>query len=342
MRACPKCNFQNEDSALVCVACTTTLPAPSALGDVDAFMADKARQKRKRMTMIGVIAGIAVVGGVVGGLLIYKQNQTRLLHRAFYESFREADEKTYGDFWQCFYRDATKQGFALPNNLALNDKIVKAYEANRRGFRTHVEEKCLPKLKEVPRKIAAITTPPEYTAALEHYVKSSMKVEEASSRVAEELGKLYDSQSYDKKVLDAADKWHEAQYTRDFPKEVLAYDHYLRCAIPNFDTLKDGEAIAKELMKYYAAPVMFVDRTRTECNKLFDHPPAKPTKTYAEGLKKFEGEHEDPRDSRAFKDFFRRANKIRQAEILKSIGEAWLEYTKGRDEVLKVATQALQ
>ena len=39
MRICPKCNFQNEDSALICSACSSTLPVlPAALTDVDAFM----------------------------------------------------------------------------------------------------------------------------------------------------------------------------------------------------------------------------------------------------------------------------------------------------------------
>ncbi|MBI5478156.1 MAG: hypothetical protein HY906_04830 [Deltaproteobacteria bacterium] len=345
MRICPKCNMQNEDSALICSACSTTLPVlPSSLTDVDAFMADKARQKRKRRMMVLAVAVLAVIGGVVVGILMYKARQTQLLHNDFYKAFTESDEKSYGEFWQCFYRDSTKQAFALPSNLVLNEKLTKAYEANRKGFKTHVDEKCIPKLKEVARRIGSLNPPPAYTQALERYTKSSVQVEKVAERIADELGQLYEAGSKDKKLLAASDEWHKGYDPRDknMPKDAIAYDHFLRCALPNFDTLKDGDAVAAEFRKHYKVPQEYVARLRSECMKPLDSPPAKVTPKYLEGYKKFEGEHEEPRDTRALKDFFRRANVQRQTVVLEPVGKAWLEYKEGRDEVLKVAAKFLQ
>jgi hypothetical protein len=345
MRICPKCNMQNEDTALICSACSTTLPVlPASLTDVDAFMADKARQKRKRRVMVMVLAGLGVVGMVVLGIVLHKQRQTRLLHDGFYKSFTESDEKSFGEFWQCFYRDSTKQAFALPSNLVLNEKLTKAYEANRKGFKTHVEEKCVPKLKEVARRIGSLNAPPDYVAALERYTKSAVGVERVAEKIGDELGQLYEAGSKDKKLLAAADEWHKGYDPRDkrIPKDVIAYDHFLRCALPNFDQLKDGDAVAGELRKHYKAPQDFVTRLRTECMKALDNPPAKVTDKYLEGYKKFEGEHEEPRDSRALKDYFKRANVQKQTAILEPVGKSWLEYKEGRDEVLKVAAKFLQ
>jgi hypothetical protein len=345
MRICPKCNMQNEDSALICSACSTTLPVlPSSLTDVDAFMADKARQKRKRRTMVIVIAAVAVIGGVIGGILMYKARQVQLLHNDFYKAFTESDEKSFGEFWQCFYRDSTKQAFALPSNLVLNEKLTKAYEANRKGFKIHVEEKCLPKLKEVPRRMGALNPPAAYTAALEKYTKSAVAVERVAEKIGDELGQLYEAGAKDKKLLAASDEWHKGYDPRDknMPKEAIAYDHFLRCALPNFDALKDGDAVAEEFRKHYKAPQDFVARLRTECIKFLDSPPPKVTANYLVGFKKFEGEHEEPRDTRALKDFFKRSNVQKQASILEPVGKSWLEYKEGRDEVLKVAAKYLQ
>jgi hypothetical protein len=315
--------------------------AGSAIGDVDAFMADKARRKRKNTMIAGIVAGIVVVGGVIGGFLVYKDNQRRMAHKKFYEEFSQADEKSYGDFWQCFYRDQTKQAFALPNNLVLYEKITKAYEANRKGYKTFVEDKCIPKIKDVSRKVSGLNPPPEYTTALEKYSKSSMKVEEVAIKISEDLGKLYDESAKDKKLLAAADEWHKGYAPRDISKEAIAYDHFLRCAVPNYDSLKNGDEVVAELQKHVKAAKDFVGRLRSECMKSLDQPPPKPTAKYVDGFKKI-GEEEDPRDIRAFKDFFRRANASRQAEILEPIGKVWLDYKDSRDEVLKVAAKVLQ
>jgi hypothetical protein len=45
-----------------------------------------------------------------------------------------------------------------------------------------------------------------------------------------------------KKLLAASDEWHKGYDPRDknMPKAAIAYDNFLRCAIPNFDMLKDG------------------------------------------------------------------------------------------------------
>jgi hypothetical protein len=344
MRICPKCRFENDDNALICGACSTTLPAlSSAATDVDAFMADKARQARKRKMMVLVVAVLAVVGGVVGGILMWKARQKQLMHNDFYKAFTESDEKSYGEFWQCFYRDSTKQAFALPSNLVLYEKIAKAFEANRRGFKTHVEEKCMPKVNEVARRIGALTPPPEYTAALERYTKSTVGVEKVADQIADELGKLYADHAKDRKLIAAADEWHKGYDPRDknMPKGVIVYDHFLRCAVPNYDQLKTGDDFVQELMKHYKAPVDYVARLRKECFKLLDDPPAKVTPKYVEGFKKFADE-DPPRDTRAFKDFFKRANATRQAQILEPIGKAWLEYKEARDDVLKVAKAALE
>ncbi|HEY3353803.1 MAG TPA: hypothetical protein VGQ83_11185 [Polyangia bacterium] len=342
MRICPKCSFQNEDAALICAACSTSLPAQSsAMTDVDAFMADKARRKKTRTMMVAGFAAVAVIGAVVGGILMWKAQQNRMVHKKFYEDFSQADEKSYGDFWQCFYRDTTKQAFALQSNLVLYEKISKAFEANRKGYKTFVEDKCIPKIKEVPRRVSGLNPPSEYTAALEKYTKSSMKVEQATLKISEELGRLYEDIARDKKILAAADEWHKGYAPKDATKEAIVYDHFLRCAVPNYDVLKNGDELVAELQKQLKAATAYVNRLRTECYKLLDAPPAKPTPKYVEGFKKI-GEEEDPRDIRAFKDFFKRANRTRESEILEPVGKVWLDYKDGRDEVLKVAAKVLQ
>jgi hypothetical protein len=342
MRICPKCSFQNEDAALICAACSATLPAQSsAMTDVDAFMADKARRKRQRTMMVAIGAVVVVVGAVVGGVLMWKNQQNRMVHKKFYEEFSQADEKSYGDFWQCFYRDQTKQAFALPSNLVLYEKISKAFEANRKGYKTFVEDKCVPKIKDVSRKVSSLNAPPEYAAALEKYTKSSMKVEAVALKISDDLGKLYEDMARDKKIIAAADEWHKGYAPKDITKEAIQYDHFLRCAIPNYDVLKNGDEVVAELQKQLKASTTYVARLRSECMKVLDSPPAKPTAKYVDGFKKI-GEEEDPRDVRAFKDFFKRANRVRESEILEPIGKVWLDYKDGRDEVLKVAAKVLQ
>jgi hypothetical protein len=290
-----------------------------------------------------VIIGCVVVvgGGVVGGIMMWKAQQNRRLHKAFYESFSEADEKSYGDFWQCFYRDQTKQAFALPSNLVLYEKISKAFEANRKGYKTFVEEKCLPKIKDVPRKVSGLNAPSEYSAALEKYTKSSLKVDEAAMKIADDLGRLYEDIAKDKKLLAAADEWHKGYGPKEITKEAIAYDHFLRCALPTYDTMKNGDEMVAELQKHIKGATAYVTHLRAECFKFLENPPKAPTAKYVDGFKKI-GEEEDPRDIRAFKDFFRRANKVREADILEPIGKVWLDYKDGRDEVLKVAARVLQ
>src|SRR5262249_55228119 len=141
-----------------------------------------------------------------------------------------------------------------------------------------------------------------------------------------------------KRMNSAGTAWHSFEVGKP-ANEVAAFDHFLHCAVPTVDSMKDGQALVEFLFNSCKKPE-FVEKLNAECGKeLLNDSPAGPTKGFAGTQKKMGG---DDRDLSAFDDCMRKGRKGKRRDDLAEVGKAWVAWQEAGHEVRKIGKEALK
>jgi hypothetical protein len=288
-----------------------------------------------------IVVGVILLGviGFVGFKMMKKQDE-RKLHAKVMEQFAGIEREDLGKkFWGCVLGPNVDPGM-FPDNLALSARITSQFGADAKNYPNHLREECTPKAIDAKHAVEtlAATAPSEYAEPMKKYG-------DALKGLADSLDawtKIAPAQVADmeiaKKLDPAGAAWHAfAGGTPD--KDVISYDRFLHCAVPEVDTMKDGQALVEFLFKM-CKDAKYVTRLNDECGKeLTADPPGLPTPKLKQTVSKLAA---DDRDLSAFDDCMRKGRKGKRRDDLADVGKAWLSWLEAGREVRKIGKEALK
>ena len=285
-----------------------------------------------------IVAAALLIGG--GGYFAYSAKKTRddrVKHVKFIEELREFEKEELGKFWTCVL-GPNADGVAMQSPEIVTGKVDVQFASDFRHYPTKITDECAQRAKDVQTKVGGLGALPAYTAPLDAYGKSVVAMSDALVAWAKVAPAQVQAKMVAKNVDDYGAAWHAYQGGAATP-EIIAYDQFLHCAVPDADTkVKDNLALATQLFES-CKDAGFREKLQDECGKLITDKPAAPTKGWKTALQKFSGED---RDVQAFGDCLKKARKGKLKDNLSPVGEKWIAFREAREALLKVGADALK
>jgi hypothetical protein len=302
--------------------------------EVDPSLSLKKKGGKVPMLIVAVLA----VGGIA--FFVVRAMQTRAhreLHAQFIEAFAGIEKEELGKFWTCVFGPNVDPAM-FPDNLALSARVSAAFGTDAKHYPAKVREECTPKAIDAKHKIDDLKGPAEYTEALKKYsdaLKDLSNTFDAWTQVAP-------AQVQDMEEAKALDKtggaWHAFGGGKP-DNDVLNYDAFLRCAVPDVDKLKDGQALVEELAKSFKDQ-KYLEKLNDECaQKLIAESPPAAAKAFAATQKKLAA---DDRELQAFGDGLRKARKGKRRDDLAEVGKAWIAWLEAGRAIRKIGAEQLK
>ncbi len=269
---------------------------------------------------------IAIVALIVGGIgfgayWTMQQRAMRKLHVEFLERFGELEKKDVGSFWACLLGDKIDMN-QVANNLMLSQRIDGAFASDLRGYPKRVSEECTGKALDAKKKIPSLEAPHDYDGPLAAYGKSLEELASALDEWAKIAPTHVTEKEIGKKITEAGGAWHGHPGGKP-PNDVIRYDHFLRCAVPAVDTMKNTQEVLQLIASKMKEPA-FLNRINSECGPLLiAETPAPIDKNFAKTHGKLAA---DDREIQAFDDCMRRARKGKRTDDFEAVGKAWTSY----------------
>jgi hypothetical protein len=294
--------------------------------------------KKKGSKVPLVVVLLLVAGGA--GFFVFrsmKRQDERKMHAKVMEDFAAIERNEVGKFWSCVIGPGTDAGM-FPDNLALSARITSQFGQDAKNYPNKVREDCTPKAIDASHKVTDIKAPSAYDEALKKYAASLKEL--ASSLDA--WTKIAPAQVQDmeigKKMDSAGAAWHGFAGGKP-DNDVIAFDHFIHCAVPTVDTMKDGQALVEFLFASCKKPE-YVQKLNDECGKqLIADPVGQPTKSWQAPIKKLGA---DDRDLSAFDDCMRKGRKGKRRDDLADVGKAWVGWQEAGRDVRKIGKEALK
>ena len=310
-------------------------PNGGAPPDLNDFALKKKGSKTPLM-VVGVIAVAAI------GFFVYRSMQAqkvREMHVAVMKQFQDIEkDEVVGKFWACLLGQGVDPGM-FPNNLALSQRLEGALATDPKNFPAKVSEECTPKAIDAKHKIEDMSAPAMYQDALKAYAKSLQDLSTAFDAWAKVAPTHMAEREVGAKVGSYGSAWHA--FAGGKPgSDVVAYDHFLHCAVPDVDKMKDGQALVEYLFKE-CKDDKYLDHLQNVCGKevTTEGLPALPTKGFKTALGKLQG---DDRELSAFDDCLRKSRKSKNKDDSEEVGRAWIAYMDAGRQVREVGKEALK
>jgi hypothetical protein len=300
---------------------------------------DMSLKSKGSKTPLYVVIAVVVLAGGYFGYSAKKKHDDRKIHAAFMESLLEVEKKELAaKFWACILGPNVDPA-AIPDNLALGSRIEQAFGMDLQGYPTKVREDCTPKAKDAKNKLTALAAPPEYDAAIKAYAKTIDDLIAAFDSWATLAPEQVKERELGKKVQSAGNAYHAFEGGKP-TEEVIAYDRFFHCAVPDLDKMKDEMAMAKFLFES-CKKAEYVAKLQNECGQevVSPQPGAAPTKGFQATLKKFSAQD---REQQAFDDCLRKARKGRRKDDLEAVGRAWVANLEAGKAIKKIGAEALK
>ena len=221
-----------------------------------------------------IVAGVVVVG-VLGFFVVraMQTQKTREMHAAVIKQFADIEkEEVTGKFWACLFGPGIDPAM-FPNNLALSQRLDSAFATDPKNFPARVREECTPKAIDAKHRVEGITAPPEYAEPLKAYAASLQGLSEAFDAWAKVAPSHVAEKMVGQKVETDGAAWHAFQSGKP-DAGVIAYDHFLHCAVPGIDKMKDGQALVEFL--FNSVQGSEVPRAAAERVRQRDHDRSRP------------------------------------------------------------------
>jgi hypothetical protein len=285
-----------------------------------------------------IVVGVVVVG-VIGFFVMstMKKQDERKRHAQLMEQFQAIEKDDLGKFWSCIL-GANVDPSMFQDNLALSATITGKFGTDPKNYPTKVREECTAKAIDAKHKVDDLQAPSEYADALKKYGDSLKAMASAFDAWTKVAPAQVQEMEMGKKVDSAGAAWHAFESGKP-DNQVIAWDNFLRCAVPTVDTMKDGQALVEYLFKQCKDPA-YVTNLNDKCGpELLQDPPKAPAKSMMGTLKKLAG---DDRDLSAFSDCMRKGRKGKRRDDLAEVGKAWVDWSGARRDVLKIGKEALK
>jgi hypothetical protein len=161
---------------------------------------------------------------------------------------------------------------------------------------------------------------------LDKYVGTAAIVAKAAETYANALDAIHQQSATDGKVMELGSSYHEDEQAS---APTHAYDHFLRCAIPDYDNKADLQAIVEYLASIRKDPTAQVAKWRKECIPLLANTDGvKPHANYKVMEKRLTAVFDD-RELQAFGSLFEKADRANREALMEGVGKAWMEYFNG-------------
>ncbi|MCS6913883.1 MAG: hypothetical protein RMK29_03635 [Myxococcales bacterium] len=288
------------------------------------------------------LAGVAVLAFL--GLRSWKNREQRKVHVAFMEQFADYEKNEVNKFWRCLFgKDADPRRFADPE--ALSNQLEGALRLDPKQFPDKVATECVPLATSAAKRIKDFSPlpPAEYEAALDRYGKALAGLANAFSIWAEGAPKRAEAWLRENRIMAAGTAWSNTTDPRRPDPDALRYDRFLRCAVPDLERLKEGQA----LLEFLASKCVgkhtdqaYLDRLRDRCVPEGQEPPKKAPPTFARVLQKLVADYD--REEQAWGACFRAMRKASKKEDLEGVGRAWVEALNASSEVRKIGKDLLK
>ncbi len=295
---------------------------------------------KKGSKMPLIIVGVLLAGG--GGFLAYSAKKThaeRTVHAKFMEEFRDFEKEELGKFWSCAIGpNADGTTIAVPDQITT--KVDQNFASDFRNYPTRVREECAQKAKDAATKANALMMLPAYTAPIDAYGKSIIAMSDGLEEWSKAAPEQVQTKMVGKNVDEYGNAWHSFAGGAPSP-EVIAYDQFLHCAVPDADTkYKDSLELATKIHDS-CKDTKYRDKLQEECGKLVTDKPAQPTKSWKTAQQKF-GPDDETRELSAIADCLKKARKAKLKDNLSPVGLLWVKFREAREVVLKVGADALK
>jgi hypothetical protein len=286
-----------------------------------------------------VIVGVLVVGAI--GFFAWRAIQTqheREMHAAVMKQFADIEkDEVVGKFWACLFGPGVDPG-TFPNNIALTQRMEASFNVDPKSYPGRVQEECTPKAVDAKHKIEGLQAPEAYQDALKKYAKSLADLASGFDHWARIAPSHLAERMVGKKVGEDGSAWHSFAGGKP-AADVIAYDRFLHCAVPEVDKLKDGQALVELLFKQCKDP-KFLDRLQNECGKevTAEGVTQVPSPGFKTALGKLQA---DDRELSAFDDCLRKGRKNKRSDDDSEVSKAWMDYMEAGREVRKIGKEAL-
>jgi len=336
MKKCPICDNDNPLEAHTCATCGTALDQVALDQEIDrANVAHKKSVLHKKEVAIGAV--VLVLGFFAFQFFTGGKTASRQETEAFYRAFIDIDEKEYRAFWKCLQRNTGRGANVMEDNLELYRALEGAFNKAPAQYPGFVLKTCIPRVKAFPeRMMKELKMVDSLQPELGKYIETAGEVAAAAEKYANELQALNDHGVSDGKIQTAGNSFHfDAQDSVD----TYAFDHFLRCAIPDYDTKADAQAIIEYLASVRKNPTADVARWRKDCVPLLQKTEGtKPHANYKTNVKKL---NTDDRDLMAFQDLLVKADRANREALMEVMGKAWMSYFNGWQGLKKRLGEAL-
>lgn len=249
-------------------------------------------------------------------------------HVAFAEQFAAFEKNQVNASWRCLFgKDGDLRRFSSAEQLSL--ALESALFADPRSFPGHVSENCVAKALRAAKEAPGLVPEPpaDYQQALDEYGKALTELAGALSLWAERAPQRIETKRIEQRVNQAGETWSTIANPNNPDPAAWSYDVFLRCAVPELDTLKDSQ----QLLEHLAAKCIqkrdqpldaeFFSRLQKTCIPGAQTAPAKAPPKFKLTFNKLAADYD--RLSQAFGACFRKMNKSVRAEDLESVGKAW-------------------
>jgi len=328
MKSCPTCDTENPDEAHTCSACGSALDQFALDQEIThATLEAKKRTLHKKEIWIG--AGVLVVAVIAYNAFFGGASVSRKEAEAFYIAFIAVDEKEYRAFWKCVTRNQGRAANVMQDNLELYRSLESAYNKAPQQYPDFVLNTCMPRIKAFPERMKEIKSVAALEPELGKYIATVDVVAKAAETYANSLDAIHKQSKIDGKVAELGNSFHGDEKAS---APTHAYDHFLRCAIPDYDNKADLQGIIEYLASIRKDPVVPVAKWRKDCIPLLTQTEGvKPHANYKAMEKKLvpPGGDYDDRELQAFSSLFEKADRASREALMEGMGKAWMEYFNG-------------
>jgi hypothetical protein len=308
------------------------LPDPN---DPNAY--DLAGAKRRSRPIIVLVIGVLILG--LAGFGVYRMiasHKEAKVNAQFMEQFAAVEKDELAPFWACVFGMNIDPGM-FADTKALGGRVEGMFAGDPLNYPDKLVEDCVPKLEKATSRAKALDPLPDYAEALAAYQKSLPPLGEGLTSFAESAKKRGPERELAKKVQNAITAFHSAEGAP--PPEAIGYERFLRCAVPDLDKLKDGQALVERLFESCKKPE-FMENVRATCGRhITGAVETKVDAKYKASLKRF---GPDDRDASAWEDCFKKARKGQKQDDLEPFGKAWVAYMDAGGKVRKIGAAKLK
>lgn len=253
----------------------------------------------------------------------------RLPHLRFAEQFAAFEKDRVNPLWRCLFGRDHGDGNSFRSAEQLNLALEGALFTDPRAFPSHVTEQCLAHPLRAARSLSDLDPepPPEYRPALADYGKALTDLASALSLWAEGTAPRLEAKVLEQQIVQDGEAWSTTNNPGAADPVAWRFDAFLRCAVPEIDKLKDGQALLELLASKCVArsgqptDAEFFERLRGTCIPAAKTSPAKAPPRFKATWDKLAADYD--RLSQGFGACFRKMNKTSKRLGLEELDSAW-------------------